>query len=147
MAQSIHTFRYLVTTGSLFYLFLTSITVSAQVTALPDMLPAFQPRQDSPFPVVPSETEAAVVLVGLVVDEQEQPLPGALIIIRGTKFGTSTGADGRYRLPVPAPYLSRRGRVKVLSGQIGFLRQSLRLDARQVEQPVIRLVQDRRPLY
>jgi hypothetical protein len=43
-----------------------------------------------------------VVLHGLILDEQGQPLPGATVLQKGTTYGTSTDADGRYTLYVPA---------------------------------------------
>ncbi|WP_126546737.1 peptidase associated/transthyretin-like domain-containing protein [Hymenobacter amundsenii] len=123
-------------------------SASAQTATAP--LPATTPAYELPgsqFPIVPDEATAAAVLTGAVMDEQGRPFPGAVLMIWKTKLGTETDASGRYRLPVPSHYLSRRGRVKILAGQIGFLRQNLRLDARLVEQPVIRLVPDVRPLH
>lgn len=129
---------------------LSAPSASAQTTTttipLPAALPSYAPP-GSQFPVAPDEASAAAVLTGLVVDEQDKPFPGAIVAIWKTKLGTETDVYGRYRMPVPAAYLSRRGRVKIIVGQIGFLRQMLRLDARLAKQPIIRLVQDMQPLH
>lgn len=41
------------------------------------------------------------VISGTVSDGQ-QPLPGINVIVKGTTHGTTTGADGKYRITVPA---------------------------------------------
>ena len=41
-------------------------------------------------------------ITGKVVDEKGIPIPGASIVIKGTKIGTTTQADGSYSLPVPS---------------------------------------------
>ncbi|SDY27664.1 peptidase associated/transthyretin-like domain-containing protein [Hymenobacter psychrophilus] len=128
---------------------LSASPTSAQTTAvpLPATVPAYEPPPGRPFPVTPDEASAAAILTGLVVDEQGHPFAGAVLVIWKTKLGAETDSNGRYRLPVPASCLSRRGWVKIVAGQMGFVRQMLRLDARLAKQPVIRLVQNMRPLY
>ncbi len=39
-------------------------------------------------------------LTGKVIDETNQPVPGATIRIKGSKFGTSTNPDGEYQIQV-----------------------------------------------
>ena len=39
---------------------------------------------------------------GRILDEKGHPLPGATVLQKGTSYGTSTAADGTYRLRVPA---------------------------------------------
>jgi TonB-linked SusC/RagA family outer membrane protein len=39
---------------------------------------------------------------GKVTDAQNNPLPNATVIVKGTKIGTSTGTDGGFKLNVPA---------------------------------------------
>ena len=135
-------------TGSL----LTGLLLMSQPAAgqaadtLPTTVPTYDPPAQ-PFPVFPDEAAAAAFLTGLVIDERGQPYAGAILVIKGSRLGVVTGADGRYRLPVPPGYLSWRGRVKIVAGQVGFLRQTLRFDTRQAEQPVIQLREDLRPLY
>lgn len=41
-------------------------------------------------------------LTGVVVEETNSPLPGASIVVKGTEVGTSTNADGRFTLTLPA---------------------------------------------
>src|SRR5687768_12356348 len=43
------------------------------------------------------------VITGLVTDSKDkQPLIGVSVAVRGTTTGTTTGADGSFRLTVPA---------------------------------------------
>ena len=37
-------------------------------------------------------------ITGMVVDEANQPLPGASVLVKGTTNGTSTGFDGKFSL-------------------------------------------------
>ncbi len=38
---------------------------------------------------------------GVVLDEDNEPLPGATVIVKGTTIGTSTDFDGKYSLTIP----------------------------------------------
>ncbi len=51
---------------------------------------------------------AQKVLTGKVTDEQQNPLPGVSVQLKGTIIGTLTDADGQFRLQVPVD-------VKILS--------------------------------
>jgi len=51
------------------------------------------------FPVLAQDHEVS----GRVVDENESPLPGVNIQVKGTNIGTATESDGTYELSVPAP--------------------------------------------
>ena len=42
-----------------------------------------------------------IVMKGTVKDERHQPMPGVTVLVKDMGIGTATGADGRYRLPVP----------------------------------------------
>ncbi|HXB43502.1 MAG TPA: TonB-dependent receptor plug domain-containing protein, partial [Puia sp.] len=41
-------------------------------------------------------------VTGMVKDESNVPISGASILVKGTKFGTSTQADGSYKINAPA---------------------------------------------
>lgn len=41
-------------------------------------------------------------IYGLIVDERGEPVPGATVILRGTRSGCATNAKGRFQLPVTA---------------------------------------------
>lgn len=41
------------------------------------------------------------VIQGLVMDSRGNPLPGVTVIIKGTQFGVSTDADGKFRIELP----------------------------------------------
>ena len=45
--------------------------------------------------------DAYLIISGKVSDEQGQPLPGTNVFVKGTTIGTTTDADGGYRLSVP----------------------------------------------
>ena len=53
-------------------------------------------------PSVAQEQGGKFTLTGTVVDDSGEPLPGAYILIRGTKDGTSTDADGKFSITVSA---------------------------------------------
>jgi hypothetical protein len=40
-------------------------------------------------------------IVGIVLDEQGQPLPGVTVIVKGTTIGTQTNFDGQFSLTMP----------------------------------------------
>lgn len=128
-------------------LLLKAPSAAAQTTpAPPAVLPAYELPPAKPYFTAPTEAGAAAVIEGLVVDDSGRPVAGAVCWIRGSRLAVFTGPDGRYRLPVPARYLSRQGRVRITLSDIGFVRQVLRLDARLAEQPVAVLPVDTRPL-
>ena len=45
---------------------------------------------------------AQTLVTGIVIDEADQPLIGATVIVPGTTQGTSTDTDGSFRLEVKA---------------------------------------------
>ncbi|GAB3829197.1 carboxypeptidase-like regulatory domain-containing protein [Hymenobacter jeollabukensis] len=62
-------------------------------------------------PGLPAD-HSAQVIKGQVIDEDGQPLPGATIIIKGTRHVCSTNADGVFSLPSAHP--SEQVRVSLL---------------------------------
>ena len=46
-------------------------------------------------------TWAQQVIRGKVTDEQQQPLPGVTVLLKGTPTGTSTDTEGNYTLQAP----------------------------------------------
>ena len=44
---------------------------------------------------------AQVAITGVVTDETKEPMPGVSVIVKGTKTGTVTDANGRYRISMP----------------------------------------------
>ena len=56
------------------------------------------------FPKTQSKEPAIVTLLtitGVVSDEQNLPLPGVNVVLKGTTMGTATNADGMYSLSLP----------------------------------------------
>lgn len=57
---------------------------------------------------------------GIVTDEENRPLPGVSIQLKNTRFGTVTGANGRFRMNV-----TEYGTLKVAS--VGFITEEVNL--------------------
>ncbi|GAA4409117.1 TonB-dependent receptor [Nibrella viscosa] len=124
--------RNLRTTGTLLLpaLFCVSLSVAAPA---PSTFPA-----ENPARVVADRD-----LTGTVKDESGNGLPGVSVVLKGTTRGTSTDADGRYRLSVPdgggtlifsfVGYLSQ----EVVVGNRTSLDLVLRPDNKMLEEVVI----------
>ena len=84
-------------------------------------------------------------ITGVVRDQaSRQPLPGVLVLIKGTSQGTSTDAQGRYSLPVPGagPAVLRFSYLGYLTverpvGTAPTLDVLLRADTRQLSEVVV----------
>ncbi len=66
-------------------------------------------------------------VTGRVTDENNQPLPGVNVSIEGTTVGTTTDANGQYRLNVPDAYAGR----SLTYSFIGYTTQTSTIGARQ----------------
>jgi TonB-linked SusC/RagA family outer membrane protein len=49
----------------------------------------------------PAEARAEVTVSGTVQSDQDEPLPGVSVVVKGTQNGTVTDNEGKYRLTVP----------------------------------------------
>lgn len=78
-----------------------------------------------------SQAQDRVVTGRVTSGEDGTPLPGVGIVIKGTQRGTTTGAEGTYRLPVGA------GATLVFSS-VGFLRQEIAVGARNTLDVVLK---------
>lgn len=65
------------------------------------------------------DTDIAILVKGRVTDENDSPIPGANILIKGTAVGTTTDTDGRFSLEV-----SDEASILVISF-IGFVSQEI----------------------
>jgi len=65
-----------------------------------------------------------VNFTGLVKDGKGNPLPGVTVIIRGTKTGTTTSADGTFRINLPT------GDETLILSSIGFKTQEIAVKGR-----------------
>lgn len=70
-------------------------------------------------------------LSGLVLDDANEPIPGASVVIRGTTVGTQTDADGRFTLQV------RRGNVLEVN-IIGFQSKTINVENQRNIQVVLK---------
>ena len=73
---------------------------------------------------------------GMVVDANREPIPGASIIVKGTRTGTSTNIEGEFTLDV------RNDKVTMEVSFIGMKKQTLQVDASRKKMLEITLVDD-----
>ncbi|XWW44913.1 TonB-dependent receptor [Fibrella sp. USSR17] len=75
------------------------------------------PYTGRPFSVV----AFTIDITGRVLDDQQKPLPGATVSVVGTTQGTTTDADGKYRLSLPDDYVGR----SLAFSYIGFTKKTV----------------------
>lgn len=73
---------------------------------------------------------------GTVFDANKEPIPGASIIVKGTRTGTSTNIEGEFTLDV------RDDKVALEISFIGMKKQTLQVDASRKKMLEITLVDD-----
>lgn len=73
---------------------------------------------------------------GIVVDSNKEPIPGASIIVKGTRTGTSTNIEGEFTLDV------KDDKVTLEISFIGMKKQTLQVDATRRKSLEITLVDD-----
>lgn len=56
-------------------------------------------ERDGRIVVVPQQLES--IVKGSVHDENNQPLPGVTVVLKGTTLGTATNVEGKYNLTLP----------------------------------------------
>ena len=83
-------------------------------------------------------------ITGMVVDEANQPLPGASVLVKGTTNGTSTGFDGKFSLQAKSnsgvlvvSYISYKTKEVAFSSSKNNLTIQLLEDAGSLEEIVI----------
>ena len=73
---------------------------------------------------------------GTVVDSNKEPIPGASVIVKGTRTGTSTNIEGEFTLDV------KSDKVTLEVSFIGMKKQTLQVDATRRKSLEITLVDD-----
>ncbi|WP_128546987.1 SusC/RagA family TonB-linked outer membrane protein [Larkinella soli] len=68
--------------------------------------------------------QPSATVSGRVTDENAQTLPGVNVTVKGTQTGTTTSAEGVYRLNVPA------GRTVLVISYVGYLTREVAIDGR-----------------
>ncbi|MCP9754718.1 mucoidy inhibitor MuiA family protein [Lacihabitans sp. CCS-44] len=63
---------------------------------------------------------------GVVKDEEGNPLPGAVIQLKGTSLGTSTNINGSYRITIPSDKIGLRNELQF--SFVGYISQSIKAD-------------------
>ncbi len=75
------------------------------------------------FPLVTfAQLNGAFLLSGKVVGENHEPVPAASIIIKGTKFGTSSDSIGRFSLVV-----NQKFPIRLVISSLGFATQEIEI--------------------
>lgn len=79
---------------------------------------------------------------GIVLDENNQPLPGATVIVKGTSIGASTDFDGKYSITIPNnnsslifSYIGYISKTKPVQG--GVMNITLEEDSSSLEEIVV----------
>ncbi|MBC6991659.1 carboxypeptidase-like regulatory domain-containing protein [Hymenobacter sp. BT491] len=87
---------------------------------------------------VPLLTKEPIVLRGRVIDQQEnQPLPGVTVLLKGTQIGVASGADGTFELIVPTELLHPKiNKLLVVFACVGYVRQEIPA-SKLLNQPLI----------
>ncbi|PJJ60072.1 carboxypeptidase-like regulatory domain-containing protein [Hymenobacter chitinivorans] len=96
--------------------------VAAQPVRPTEMAPAEVaplPEAEAPVAAAPAEP-VNVTLSGRILDENGRPLAGATVLVKGSRKGTGTDANGNYTLEVPA------GDNTLVYGYGGYQDQELR---------------------
>jgi hypothetical protein len=76
-------------------------TVAAQPVQTAEVAPAATAPE--PEALAPAAAEpASMTLSGRILDENGRPLAGATVLVKGSRKGTGTDANGNYSLEVPA---------------------------------------------
>jgi hypothetical protein len=78
---------------------------------------------------------------GQVRDLGHQPIPGVSVMLKGTKFGTTTDVNGFYKLNIPPDFAQKE--KTLVANSVGFTSQEARVNAETVN---IELAEDVREL-
>ena len=62
------------------------------------MTPDVYKRQGNTFAIIPMKQEKGKKLTGVVVDENNEPLIGVSIQVKGVSKGTTTDIDGKFTI-------------------------------------------------
>lgn len=76
--------------------------------------------------IVPAFGQSNQPVSGRVIDETGQSLPGVTVLVKNTTNGTTTSAEGTYRLSVPA------GNATLVVSYVGYLSQEVSVNNRSV---------------
>jgi TonB-linked SusC/RagA family outer membrane protein len=95
------------------------------------------------YPETVSDVQQQITVTGSVIDDQNEPLPGVNVLIKGTTSGTATDADGKFTLAVSGEdavlVFSFMGYVtqEIMVGNRRDLKINMAEDARQIDEVVV----------
>jgi hypothetical protein len=75
---------------------------SHNMPAVPASLPAIEALSTASAAAAEASATRMVTVSGRILNEKGEPLVGATVMRKGTRFGASTDASGKYALRVPA---------------------------------------------
>ncbi len=78
------------------------------------------------FLLMPTLAQTAQTVSGRVTDETGQALPGVTVLLKGTTTGTTTTAEGTYRLAVPG------GKATLVASYVGYVSQEILINDQSV---------------
>ncbi|HTJ11817.1 MAG TPA: TonB-dependent receptor [Dinghuibacter sp.] len=81
-------------------------------------------RRQEPAPSTPEPSPPPVTVTGHITDEKGAPMSGVTVLVKGTRTGTVSDADGNFTLQIPDP-----GSTLVLS-HVGYLDSEVPLRGR-----------------
>ena len=106
---------------NVYFLFISLVGLACR-TAVLMMLPVTGQAAVTAPAAMAYQQPADRTVSGRVSDENGSPLPGVSVAVKGTTRGTSTDADGRYRLNVP-----EQPNVVLVFSFVGYLAQEIRV--------------------
>ncbi|MDN4165810.1 TonB-dependent receptor [Cytophagales bacterium LB-30] len=74
----------------------------------------------------PAHAQSERIISGIITGENDSPLPGVNVIVKGTTLGTTSDIDGRYSLNVPATATT------LLFSYVGYLTEEISIDGRSL---------------
>ena len=96
---------------------------SDQAMNWPNRLTTFQNTGNTTVPSTKINVETPIIGIVTAFDSNE-PLPGVSVVVKGTQKGTTTSADGTFRLIVPD------GDVTLVFSFVGYLPQEVQVGSR-----------------
>lgn len=78
------------------------------------------------WPITTQQVDVDQTLTGTVTDENDNPLPGVNVLVKGSTLGTITDLDGQYQITVPETG------VTLVFSFVGYDAQEIRVDAQTV---------------
>lgn len=113
-----------------------------------------QPQDNSPLNLPSGITVSLIqktvfsdsVVIGHLLDsETKDPIPGAMVWIKETSFGTTSDLEGKFSLEIPENI--RKKKFKIIISFIGYINEVVEISPKDLPfEAIIELKEDRTPL-